>query len=70
MGEKERYEGNKEEWVDGVHYVKGLVRLINLCAASTISIFAQQSRLHYQIIQIDKLRVGDCECCGICVGVR
>ena len=39
MGEKESYEGNKEEWVDGVHYVKGLVRLINLCTASTISMF-------------------------------
>ena len=36
MGEKESYQGNKEEWMDGVHYVKRLVRLINLCTASTI----------------------------------
>jgi len=39
MGEKESYQGNMEEWMDGVHYVKRLVRLINLCTASTISMF-------------------------------
>ena len=27
-GAKESYEGNKEEWMDGVYYVKRLVRLI------------------------------------------
>ena len=39
MGEKESYERNKEEWMDGVHFVKRLVHLINLCTASTSSMF-------------------------------
>jgi len=30
VGEKESYEENMEEWMDGVHYVKRLVRLINV----------------------------------------
>jgi len=38
-GAKESYEGNKEEWTDGVYYVKRLVRLINLYTASTSSMF-------------------------------
>jgi len=38
-GEQERYEGTNEDWMDGVHYVKRLVRLINLCTVSTISMF-------------------------------
>jgi len=37
--EEERYERNKEEWMDGVRYVKRLVRWINMCTASTISMF-------------------------------
>jgi len=28
-----------------------------------VQCFAQQSRLHYQIIKVDNLRNGDCECC-------
>ena len=51
MREKESYEGNKEEWMDGMHYVKGLVRLINLCTASTISMHCsavQASLTHYR----------------------
>ena len=27
---KESYRGSKEDWIDGAHYVKRLVRLINL----------------------------------------
>ena len=27
---KESYRGSKEDWMDGAHYVKRLVRLINL----------------------------------------
>jgi len=36
---RRKAEGNKEEWVDEVHYVKRFVRLINVCTASTISMF-------------------------------
>ena len=56
--------------MDGVHYVKRLVRLINVCTTSTISMFAQHSRLHYHIIKVDNLRDGDCECCETVVGNR
>ena len=62
--------GSKEDWMDGAHYVKHLVRLINLWIASTISMFAQDSMLHYQIIKVDNLRDGDCECCETFKGVR
>ena len=50
MGEKESYQGNKEEWMDGVHYVKRLVRLINLCTASTISMFVSKQGTMKQIM--------------------
>ena len=56
--------------MDGAHYVKRLVRLINLWTASTFSMFGQDSRLHYQIIKVDNLRDGDCECCETFEGVR
>ena len=61
---------SKEDWIDGAHYVKRLVRLINVCTTSTISMFAQHSRLHYHIIKVDNLRDGDCECCETVVGNR
>jgi len=35
-GKRERYAGNKEEWMDGVHYVKQCSSLINVCTVSTM----------------------------------
>jgi len=31
QSEKESYEGNKKEWMGGVHCVKCFVHLINVC---------------------------------------